>query len=233
MRKSDKLKNFKKINLIVENRYLESKGIVTESFHDANGTPIGVDSNHMPIQENNEMDLETNPRLLDNIISQISEIVAPYVGIQVTDKAIANHNLEAILTAFNQRFSRNSKFKDEHGIEFAKQSGLEEDYMSEAVGTDLEYITFSVDGESYRPSKVINKEQVSNGLTIEFGLDKYQNGDWVPTGGMLTYYFDMDTRTDKLLFTNGRFEDTIDAKKMIDSRYGLYEKIKQYVETRI
>lgn len=31
MRKSDKLKNFKKVNLITEQRYLESKGIVTES----------------------------------------------------------------------------------------------------------------------------------------------------------------------------------------------------------
>lgn len=37
MRKSDKLKNFKKINLIVENRYLESKGIVPESSYNADG----------------------------------------------------------------------------------------------------------------------------------------------------------------------------------------------------
>ena len=34
MRKSDKLKNFKKVNLIAEQRYLVSKGIITESFHD-------------------------------------------------------------------------------------------------------------------------------------------------------------------------------------------------------
>jgi hypothetical protein len=155
MRKSDKLKNFKKINLIVENRYLQSKGFILESFHQADGTPIPVDKNHMPLK------------------------------------------------------------------------------ISEAVGTDLEYITFSVNGESYRPYKVINKEQVSNGLTIKFGLESYKDGNWVPVGGMLTYYFDMDTRTDKLLFTDGRFENTIDAKKDIDSRYGLYEKIKQYVETRI
>ena len=32
MRKSDKLKNFKKINLIVENRYLESKGFINENL---------------------------------------------------------------------------------------------------------------------------------------------------------------------------------------------------------
>jgi hypothetical protein len=40
MRKSDKLKNFKKINLIVENRYLESKGIVPESSYNADGDEI-------------------------------------------------------------------------------------------------------------------------------------------------------------------------------------------------
>jgi len=32
MRKSDKLKNFKKVNLLVEQRYLQSKGLVTESY---------------------------------------------------------------------------------------------------------------------------------------------------------------------------------------------------------
>ena len=36
MRKSDKLKNFKKVNLLVEQRYLQSKDIVTESFSDNN-----------------------------------------------------------------------------------------------------------------------------------------------------------------------------------------------------
>ena len=34
MRKSDKLKNFKKVNLLAEQRYLESKGIVIESVID-------------------------------------------------------------------------------------------------------------------------------------------------------------------------------------------------------
>jgi hypothetical protein len=40
MRKSDKLKNFKKINLIVENRYLESKGIIKESIHDEKNSEL-------------------------------------------------------------------------------------------------------------------------------------------------------------------------------------------------
>ncbi len=232
MRKSDKKKNFLKVNLLAEQRYLQSKGVVSESFHGVDGKPIGVDHMHRPVNENNEMDLESNPQLLDSIISQISEIVAPYIGVKVADKAISNHNLEVILTAFNQRFSRNSKFKDEFGKEYTKPS-LGEEYVSEAEGTDLEYITFVHDGQAYRPSKVINTSESSNSFTVEFGLDKYINEEWVPVGGMLTYYFDMDTRTDKLLFTDGRFGETIDAKKMIDTKYGLYEKIKQYVETRL
>ena len=134
MRKIDKKKNFLKVNLLSEQRYLQSKGIVNESFHDVDGKPIGVDINHMPIKENNEMDLEANPRLLDSIMTQISEIVAPYIGIRVADKAISNHNLEVILTVFNQRFSRNSKFKDEHGMEYSKTSGLTEE---EEIGDEF------------------------------------------------------------------------------------------------
>ena len=125
MRKSDKLKNFKKANLLVENRYLESKGIITESFNEIDETPI---------QENNEMDLETNPRLLDSIVSQISDIVAPYVGLGVGDKTISNHNLEAILTAFNQRFSRSSKFQDEFGKEYSKTPNLDEENVFSRAG---------------------------------------------------------------------------------------------------
>jgi hypothetical protein len=49
MRKSDKKKNIAKANLLAEQRYLESKGLVKESFHEPDGTPIGVDHNHMPI----------------------------------------------------------------------------------------------------------------------------------------------------------------------------------------
>ena len=252
MRKSDKLKNFKKINLIVENRYLESKGIITESFHEADGTPIGVDSNHMPIQENNEEEVKNLSREINNTLRELLYGINPmgYLnGEHVLQSNISPRqmnrrvdNVVKVLSDYITYLNTTAKRSHNYGSDEYKKvwgdkeegdMGLDEEYVSEAVGTDLEYITFSVDGEAYRPSKVINKEQVSNGLTIEFGLEKYDGSNWVPTGGMLTYYFDMDTRTDKLLFTNGRFENTIDAKKMIDTKYGLYEKIKQYVETRI
>jgi len=60
MRKSDKLKNFKKVNLLVEQRYLESKGIVTEShFADpmSKGTKIKFNGRDAEV-----IAFEANPR---------------------------------------------------------------------------------------------------------------------------------------------------------------------------
>lgn len=51
MRRFDKKKSIKKANLLSEQRYLKDK--LNESFHDVDGTPIGVDRNHMPIQSEN------------------------------------------------------------------------------------------------------------------------------------------------------------------------------------
>ena len=42
MRKSDKLKNFKKANLLAENRYLESKGFEVEPYNEIDETPMDV-----------------------------------------------------------------------------------------------------------------------------------------------------------------------------------------------
>ena len=38
MRKSDKKLNISKVNLLAEQRYLESKGLISESFHTPDGT---------------------------------------------------------------------------------------------------------------------------------------------------------------------------------------------------
>jgi len=43
MRRSDKLKNMKRVNMLFEQR------IIAESFHEPDGTPIGVDANHRPV----------------------------------------------------------------------------------------------------------------------------------------------------------------------------------------
>jgi hypothetical protein len=56
MRKIDKKKNFRKVNMLVEQRYLQDKGIVLESFHDVDGKPIGVDHMHRPVSEEAPID---------------------------------------------------------------------------------------------------------------------------------------------------------------------------------
>lgn len=90
MRKTDKKLNFKKVNLLAEQRYLETKGIA-ESFHQPDGTPIGVDSNHMPITEygqSNKFDLRQDENM-DTLISMILS----YLGKEKTNNAaIANDN---------------------------------------------------------------------------------------------------------------------------------------------
>lgn len=56
MRKIDKKNNFKKVNMLVEQRYLTEKGILQESFHAPDGTPIGVDHMHRPVSEEAPID---------------------------------------------------------------------------------------------------------------------------------------------------------------------------------
>lgn len=51
MRRFDKKKNIEKANLLAEQRYLESKGLIKESFYDINGAPIGVNHKHEPVTE--------------------------------------------------------------------------------------------------------------------------------------------------------------------------------------
>jgi hypothetical protein len=49
MRKFDKLYNLQKANILAEQRYLKEKDVLNESFHNPDGTPIGVDRYHRPI----------------------------------------------------------------------------------------------------------------------------------------------------------------------------------------
>jgi hypothetical protein len=60
MRRIDKKHNMSKVNLLAEQRYLQSKGLINESFHAPDGTPIGVDHMQRPVNEdpiggNNEL----------------------------------------------------------------------------------------------------------------------------------------------------------------------------------
>lgn len=56
MRRFDKKNKIERANILAERRYLSSKGLISESFHDLDGTPIGVDKNHEPISEKENTD---------------------------------------------------------------------------------------------------------------------------------------------------------------------------------
>ena len=59
MRKSDKLKNFKKANLLAENRYLESKGFEVELYNEIDEPPMGVNQINEPTN-NDSVDFNEN-----------------------------------------------------------------------------------------------------------------------------------------------------------------------------
>ena len=87
MRKSDKKLNIVKTNLLAEQRYLESKGIIIESFHNPDGTPIGVDINHMPIvneseelQRGDEIVWVAPPREIDRLLRVMTGAKGEYIG---------------------------------------------------------------------------------------------------------------------------------------------------------
>ena len=106
MRKTDKKLNFKKVNLLAEQRYLETKGIA-ESFHQPDGTPIGVDMSHEPITEygqSNSFDL----RQEENMDALVSTILS-YLGKEKTNSAaIANDNKVILYNELIQRLMQMS-----------------------------------------------------------------------------------------------------------------------------
>jgi hypothetical protein len=107
MRKTDKKLNFKKVNLLTEKRYLDSKGLLNESFHEPDGTPIGVDSMHRPVTEygqSNQYDLRQDENM-DTLVSMILS----YLGKEKTNNAaIANDNKVIVYNELLQKLMQMS-----------------------------------------------------------------------------------------------------------------------------
>lgn len=51
MRRFDKKNKITKANILAEKRYLESKGLISESFNSPDDSPIGVNRNHEPVSD--------------------------------------------------------------------------------------------------------------------------------------------------------------------------------------
>ena len=85
MRKSDKLKNFKKVNLLAEQRYLQSKGLVTESsIKEKMGMELIMaikDKAELGKDASNEFyELQTlNPELYNIAVKNYGHLVQPNV----------------------------------------------------------------------------------------------------------------------------------------------------------
>jgi hypothetical protein len=79
MRKIDKIKNIKKANALTEQRYLENKSLIKESFHGPDGKPIGVDRNHMPVTKN----------------PQVGDVI-PNVDVKLQDGTTAKRTVKVI-----------------------------------------------------------------------------------------------------------------------------------------
>lgn len=58
MRKSDKKHNIAKVNLLAEQRHLESKGLISESSHIPNGMTTGFESMGSSVNENPSNNIE-------------------------------------------------------------------------------------------------------------------------------------------------------------------------------
>ena len=77
MRRFDKKKNMEKANLLAESRHL-NRGLIKESFHEADGTPIGVNSRHEPIVATPEAPEELVRALINNWTTQYKDGTPSY-----------------------------------------------------------------------------------------------------------------------------------------------------------
>jgi hypothetical protein len=101
MRKYDKKLKIQKANILVEKRYLESKGLISESFHSPDGTPIGVNHKHEPI--NNETHLAPKGELDGGFTDPASDDDATLmVRIKVLSNALNYYEIEGDLEMVNR-----------------------------------------------------------------------------------------------------------------------------------
>jgi hypothetical protein len=115
MRKIDKRINLVKANILAEQRYLQSKGI-TESFHGPDGTPIGVDSRHMP--------MTSGPQKTDGDIDELAIEIIKRANGDVTEE----NRLIVVTAAGNEDIQRRLTNR----VSYLKSSSpIEEDLVNE------------------------------------------------------------------------------------------------------
>ncbi len=203
MRKSDKKKSILKANLIAEQRYLKSKGLINESFHDEDGTPIGVNSKHEPISEMGADEPEKIPEIPEALKQAVMDFLSQQrVGsaAQANDNKAAFYNwLETMWSPQHLHYGANgneirtnnpefmSKYLDKHqitGKSFVREGGNEpfpvyHDTYGSAINAIDDYVKmrgFELDQEEYSTTYLDAFFKPKPGETKSDSLTLYKDG---------------------------------------------------------
>jgi hypothetical protein len=125
MRRFDKKRNIAKVNLLAEQRYLESKGLISESFEISEDVSIDEELYTENVNEN-KFDL-TNPTVMGEFFNDLIGVWTKYCGQNANNYAIANDNRVilynmlkdgTIMNRINQAWSSATLNLGKHGKEY-------------------------------------------------------------------------------------------------------------------
>lgn len=230
MRKYDKKLKIQKANILAEKRYLESKGLISESFHSSDGTPIGVNRNHEPIGSGAESQDDAT------IISRIEVLKDALRGVELSgDEEQANSIRVLIQDLKNELDSRKNIDRDAFGREINEEDGNDlftpafnklNDMTSKIDSLFLELKKISFDDSVFdRTHNVITKKfnefsNINDGVynqTINYmeGLDDSTYDSLIPEE---TKIYDVYLINDKKLYT---------IEQLLDKLRGVYSFIEE------
>jgi len=223
MRKIDKKNNFKKVNLLSEQRYLESKGLVKESFHNADGTPIGVDSMHRPVSEEAPIDRMYGSdewvQAQQDAGKDISAIKSEYTSkLYAMEKPYYSNNevLDTIIKIYQSHIQQLGTMMGNNGVDSELNEDGLSDYSTELNNTgDYPWIDFL--GDKQKGGDYKNRNQQANEkFKIEFN-NNYKGQSVETTNGR--YFFETLKYTNNfgkydLIFMRPKSEDEYNDKTL-------------------
>jgi hypothetical protein len=132
MRRFDKKLKVQKANILAEKRHIEEKGLIYESFRSPDGTPIGVNHKHEPVEKLSENSSEnkydlSNPTVMDEFFNDLLKVWTKYCGQNANNFAVSNDNRVmlynmlkdgTIMNKINQVWSPSTLNLGKHGKEY-------------------------------------------------------------------------------------------------------------------
>jgi len=172
MRRFDKQKNLARVNLLTEQRYLKSKGFVTEN--------------------------QTTEDVLIGLINDAFEKIkngTPY------NKSGVGDLLARLKNDYPDRHAKMiEKYSELVRLyeDYKNFEHLNEEYKF----TDLEFITFLLKDGAYNVGELKNIDESKNSIKYFFGLDKREGENRKAVGGQVIYYLDKDGPQKNKMFIN-------------------------------